>query len=291
MTFTRNLYWSDDKRLLPHLERIERLYELSKKLPQRAVLRFAPDDTFEKALDSGDFQSATLQIINDVYHRIEFFWYTSAFKAIKLCEALVNSYNTQNLLAWCLIARSTIEYSAVISYFFNKLLGLNPLTTSLRVTQIQETESLLIMYSHGTRFNWDVLDTGKIEEILKNYQPTKESPWAINVLTALSHLAKSHERFRESEAMYAMLSDFAHPNMASHSLVCDMPEDETALRECRLSVSPNQKRGYFVMLASLPAVDLNVCNIFHILKELETIAAHWGQMAGREVGIEIEGHE
>jgi hypothetical protein len=82
MRFTRNLYPKEGKYFVPKLERIEQLYEEWKKLPQSAVLKFTPADTFKMAADDGDGQALYMHFINDVARQIEFLYYTSYFTRI-----------------------------------------------------------------------------------------------------------------------------------------------------------------------------------------------------------------
>src|SRR6185503_14296037 len=221
MRFTRQLYEKEEKYLLPYLESIEGLYCHLVRLPTDDIARFIPDADLEAALARHDRQTVGIQVVSDIFNHLKFFWYTNTFKVIKLIEALISSYNQQNYLAWTLVARSTLEYSAVFYYFHKKLDELSPCNPSFTISQLQDIVGLLKRYSHGTRFNWTSLLTGTLDELLKNHKPSAEFPEAVNVLTALSHLRKSHESFREVEVAYALFSDFAHPNMGSHTLVID----------------------------------------------------------------------
>ena len=68
---------------------------------------------------------------------------------------------------------------------------------------------------------------------------------AVNVLTALKHLAKRKGAFDGIEGVYAIFSDFALPNMTSHSTVVNVspPHDEIDNVELCLHVDqPNRVR-------------------------------------------------
>lgn len=134
----------------------------------------------------------------------------------------------------------------------------------------------MLQYAHGTRFNWTDLLAGNVEDLKKDFTVSSESsPKAVNVLTALSHLAKRDQRYRDVEMAYAMLSDFAHPNMASHATVVEMPMQVALTGQCKLAVPPGPLRGEFIMVLSAPWVSTGVGTSVELLIEVAPILQNW----------------
>jgi hypothetical protein len=69
----------------------------------------------------------------------------------------------------------------------------------------------------------------------------------------LPHLQKL-EWIADVELAYGMLSDFAHPNMASHATVVDRLAQKGDIHRWRLTPHPGTERGEFIVFMTLPTV-------------------------------------
>jgi hypothetical protein len=255
--FTRGKYRDEDRIIGPSLDAIERAYDVLLALPEYDSVEFYKFEEHEKAATSGDLQTACWHLFWDAYNWLKSFWYTSAYKARQLTAALIHSYNSDNLLAWVILGRSTLEYAAVSYYFMNKVNQLQLKGPSFAASHLKSFEDLMLQYTHGTRFNWPDLWAGNRDKLTKDYNSTGSSK-AVNVLTAISHLARRDERYKDVEVAYAMLSDFVHPNMASHATVVTMPKAPTDMHKVELAAQPGPLRGEFIMVLSLPVLKIPV---------------------------------
>ncbi len=253
---------------------IERSYDVLLALPEQDSARFFRLEDHQKAADTGDVEQVCLHLLSDVYNWLKFFWWTSAFKARQLAAALVQSYNSDNHLAWLILGRSSMEYAAVSYYFFKKISQLQVQGPVFAMSHLNGMEDLLLQYAHGTRFNWPDLFAGNRDALGKKFTPA-ESTSAVNVLTALDHLAKRDDRYRDVRIGYDMLSDFAHPNMASHASVVEMPTEPVQMHECRIAAWPGAPRGEFIMVVSLPWVSMGIGTTVELLVETAPLLETW----------------
>lgn len=288
MRFTRGLYEGEARYLLGSIETIERLYDTLLKFPSSDEARFFTLSDHQKAVESGDAERAAFHLLFDAYNWLKFFWYTNLYKATKLSEGLIDAYNKKNYLVWVILTRSIVEYSAVFYYYHNKTKQLEINGPPFKISQLKGFEDLMIQYAHGTRFNWDNLFTGSLEELAKTYASALEAPSAVNVLTAVDHLSKRDPRFKQLAMTYAMLSDFAHPNMASHTAVIDMPQHKSSMHHCRMTSNPDRLRGEFLLVATLPSVALALSNSLEVLMESAQLLKRWLTMFDHNERVSID---
>lgn len=102
-----------------------------------------------------------------------------------------------------------------------------------------------------------------------------ESTSAVNVLTALDHLAKRDARYGDVRIGYDMLSDFTHPNMASHASVVEIPTEPGQMHECQIAAQPGSPRSEFIMVVSLPWVFTGLGTIVELLIETAPLLERW----------------
>lgn len=199
----------------------------------------------------------------------------------------MQSYNSDNHLAWLILGRSSLEYAAVSYYFFKKISQLQVQGPVFAMSHLKGMEDLLLQYAHGTRFNWPDLFAGNREALGKKVT-SAESTSAVNVLTALDHLAKRDDRYRDVRIGYDMLSDFAHPNMASHASVVEMPTGPGQMHECRIAARPGSPRGEFIMVVSLPWVSMGIGTTVELLVELTPLLETWLKYLDGGIRISID---
>jgi hypothetical protein len=269
MYFLREMYQGTGHDLLPHVDTLESMYDILTKFPDKDEARFFSVAAHQLAADEGNRDKAVTLLLSDLFNWMKLFFYTNAFKARKLLDGLVHAHNTKNYLVWALLSRSTMEYSAVLYYFKRKMDQYEVKGPLLMASKLQALEDVVLQFAHGTRLNWTDLLKGDVVALKKSIGSAADEPSAVNVLTALSHLSKRDSRFTDVAVFYAMLSDFAHPNMASHSCVIDPPGGSTTeIHECVLRLNPVKTRGDFILALSLPTVALHFSNIVELLIEV-----------------------
>jgi hypothetical protein len=264
--FARGKYHDEDTEIAPYLGDIEEVYEVLVKLTEPCCpIQFQPDEDLDHAFEKRDEPAARFHIIDTSFKLLAFFVFTTAYKARLLMSSLLDAYNSDNLLAWCILGRSMVEYAAITHYFASKLNlpGLQGPRFALR--DLQDLRDSMTLYVNGTRFNWHDLLAGNIKRVTKHYEVGEESQ-AINVLTAVKHLSRRDERYGSFLAAYSILSDFAHPNMGSHATVCKTPDMTT--RTNVLTWQPGAERGEFIMAYSLRFISLSSVTIAEIIGEM-----------------------
>ena len=184
------------------------------------------------------------------------------------------AYNTDNHLAWLVLGRSSLEYAAVTYYYAKRFKQLRISGPDFEIGQLKAFEDLMLQYSHGTRFDWVASMAGNRDRLREKFSPPAASR-AVNVMTALSHLAQRDERYRDVVIAYEMLSDFAHPNMASHVAVAQMQDVPSSRYETRLAVRPGALRGEFLMVVSLPWVSTGLGTTVELLIETVPLLETW----------------
>ena len=172
------------------------------------------------------------------------------------------------------MGRSSLEFAAVTYYFAYRIGQLKLGGPNFAASDLQKFDELMVLYSRGTRFNWDALFEGNPEAVMKDYSPP-ESSRAVNVLTALERLAKRDERYSDIKRAYDMLSDFAHPNMASHATVLEMPETQQMHYKNDMSANPGKRRGEFLMLVTVPWISIGVGTTAEILVQQSSLLQQW----------------
>jgi hypothetical protein len=272
--FKRGKYRDEDRVIGPSLDAIERSSDVLLQLSDHDSAKFFRLEDHQKNVGTGDVKHASLYLFSDVYNWLKVFWWTNIFKMRQITEGLVHSYNTDNFLTWLVLARSSLEYAAVNYYFVKKIKQFDIHGPNFKLSDIKGVEELLLQYTHGSRFNWKDLFEGNRENLKEKLTPTGSSS-AVNVMTALKHLAKRDDRYRDVEIAYDMLSDFAHPNMASHASVIEMPVRGTNMHEVHMAVQPAAPRGEFIMVVSLPWVSTSVGTTVELLIEITPLLETW----------------
>jgi len=258
------------------LSQIEKLYSDFSKISDNQTLYFISEEEFQRVLKNPKkVKEALGHIINEIYFRFQFLFFTNLFKFLKHIESLIYSWNSNNYLGWVLFGRSVIELCAVFNHFDVKLKKYDPIRTNYSVDEIQKIEDILIEYSHGTRFDWDSLIKGDFEKLKKEFTAKGELKQAINVLTAIDKLTKLRPAFYELRSVYNILSDYAHPNMGSHCIFIDLPDEVIEPMPNRLSLNVNQSRGEFIIVSSLKQITICLSWIGHLLQETSRIIAAW----------------
>lgn len=256
------------------LTAIENSYDVLLAMPQQDSVRFFSVEHHRRAAESGDAERASKELLSDVFNFLKFFWWTSAFKARQLTAALVHAYNTDNYLAWLILGRSSLEYAAVSHFFAKRILQRDWRGPAFAASEIKAIEDLLLRYAHGSRFNWADLLAGDRQKLGARFTPPA-STTAVNVMSALDDLAKRDARYTDVRIGYEMLSDFAHPNMASHCSVIEMPKKQSDFHQCEISATPGALRGEFLMVASLPWVSTGVGATVEVLVEMAPVVDRW----------------
>ena len=123
---------------------------------------------------------------------------------------------------------------------------------------------------------------------MKTFAKDESRPQAVNVLTAIQHLKKRDERFKDIEIAYSMLSDFVHPNMASHCAVVEMPREKAAQHECVVALNPGAQRCEFFMVITLPWAALALGNFVDLLPTLGNLIKGWLELIDRHQQITID---
>ena len=85
-----------------------------------------------------------------------------------------------------------------------------------------------------------------------------------------------------------MLSDFVHPNMASHSGVVEMPHERGPMYECVMSLNPGSERGEFIMVVTLPWAAVALANFIELLPPLGRLIEAWLGLIDRGEQVTID---
>jgi hypothetical protein len=278
--FVRNLYNRDieAKHFEPLLAEIERIRSGLASMPLQTSLDFIKNPAMERWLAKEGSNKIVGTIVFGIFNRLQFFWFTSIFKTINLIDALELMYNSKNYIGWVLVGRSIIEHCAVFNYYTQKFLGTDPGRNDFSLSELKAMEDIMIQYSHGTRCNWHDLLAGDLTGFNKNPNEAVAGRSAVNIITALKHLAARKGAFDGIEGVYAMFSDFAHPNMASHSTVVDVtPSDQRHddIEHVSVTVQVGQPRGEFIVLATLTAICLCIQTVIDLSMTLSPVFRHW----------------
>jgi hypothetical protein len=287
--FIRGKYRDEQIIIAPSLDAIEKAYDVLLAVPERdSADWFGVRDT-KAAADTGNLQLMAWHLFWDAYNWLKFFWYSSAYKARQLTAALIHSYNTDNLLSWAILGRSSLEYAAITHYFAKKVAEADLKGPNFALSQLKLLEDAMLNYANGSRFNWTDLLVGNIDNLRLKFEPTGASK-AINVMTALDHLSRRDNRYEDVKAAYDMLSDFAHPNMASHCAVTEMPSQLGDKHKASLAACPGPLRGEFMMVTTLPWISTGVGTTVEVSSELVPILQRWLDYAdqGKRLNIHLE---
>jgi len=260
-----------------NLIEIEKLYSEFSKAPDNYSLYFLSEEEFGRILrNPKKVQEAPAHIINEVYFRIQFFFFTNLFKFLKYIESIIASWNSKNYLGWVLFGRAAIELCAVYNHFYIKLKECNLIRTDFTIEEIQKIEDILIQYSHGTRFDWNALIAGDVDKLKDKFEAKGEFRQATNILTTIDRLSKLRPAFHDLPAVYNLLSDYAHPNMGSHSLFIDLPDKVQEPIMNRLALNVNSRRGEFIIVTTIQGITISLVYVAHLLQETANILQLWG---------------
>jgi hypothetical protein len=251
-------------------------------------VRFASLSFRQKTAEKADLQTVSLLQLGDLYNWLKFYFYTSMYKTRLLLEGLENAYNNQNLLVWVILGRAALEYSAVSYHFMRKLDQLDIQGPHFKASQLQALDELLTAYGQGTRFNWDSLMDGDLEGVRANAKGSDKQPQAVNVITALQHLSKRDQGYSDVELVYGMLSDFAHPNMASHSTVVDRLAPEGEIHRWRLTPHPGTERGELIVFMTLPAISQAFGTIMEMAVPAGRLLERWLDLMDSSIQAQID---
>lgn len=279
MKFDRSVFPADsvEKYFKTYLDQIEKLYNDFSKMPERQTIYFLSEKEFKKLLSNPKkIKEATAYIVYEVYYRFQFLFFTNLFKFLRYTESLIYSWNSQNYLGWVLFGRAVIELCAVFNYFDQKLKTHDLLRTDFTHEEIRNIEDILIQYSHGTRFDWNSLIEGDFEKLKKKFEAKGEFRQAINVLTTIDKLKKVRPAFHDVRTVYDILSDYAHPNMGSHSIFIDLPDKIQDPMPNHLLLNVNHQRGEFIIVTSLEQIKICLAYCGHLLQETAKVLEVWG---------------
>jgi hypothetical protein len=286
MHFFRGKYREEERVIAPSLDAIENAFNVLLALPGYDVVTFYNLEDHKRVLEH-DFQQGCKYLFSDVFNGLKFFWYATAYKTRQITTALVQAYNTNNFLPWLILGRSTLEYAAVSYYFVKKIQKLHLQGPNFAATQVRGLEDLMEQYARSSRFDWAALQAGETERLREKFNPP-ESAKAINVQTALSHLARRDERYKDVEIAYDMLSDFAHPNMGSHAAILEMPTESHNMHHNDVTAQPGPLRGEFLMVVSLPWISMGVGTTVELLVGLNPLMKTWLDYMGGGTRITID---
>ena len=275
---------SESDRSARAVREIERLYnEFLARLHPPEKLRFLDANVSDPKL-------VVFTGMVNISHRLQFLLYSNVAKTRNLLEALEWALSSGNYLVWTLVVRALIEHSAVLSKYLASLEKLNFCAPETTLDELDAVGACLLKYMNGSRFNWDALLSDDWESLLKKFEPPGDEA-AINVLTAIDHSAKLRPALSTNRIWYDMLSDFAHPNKASHSLHLAFARannrDEVAVTDVHLSPATPAERAEFIVRWTLPAVLVNAGSIEASLRRLLPAVALWS--ARCEGSVELTG--
>lgn len=285
--FTRGKYRDEERIIGPSLDAIENAYDVLCALPEYDSVTFFRLDDHQKAAEANDLQKGFFYLFLDVFNWLKFFWYTTVYKTRQLTTSLISAYNADNFLGWMVLGRSTLEYAAVSYYFVKKIKQLQLDGPHFAASQIKSLEDSMLQYAHGTRFDWQALLSGDRER-LRQKVSSSASQQAVNVLTAISHLARRDARYKDIEVAYNMLSDFVHPNMASHATVLEMPTVPRDVHHTDIAAQPGALRGEFLMVLSLPWVSVGVGTTVELLTDVAPLVHRWLDYVDKGTQISID---
>jgi hypothetical protein len=231
-------------------------------------------------------------IIHNISQRLQFFFSSNVLKARNLIEGLAWALADGNYLVWTLVARSLLEHSAVLSKYLSSLDSLGVEAEERTLLELEGINDCLYKYMHGTRFHWDALLRGEWDELQKKFDPPTEES-ALNVLTAIDHSIKLRPALSANRIWYDMLSDFAHPNKASHTLYVGLvnTDERGEMIMTELDVQPKTPvaRAEFILRWTLPAVVVNAGSIEGSLRRLAPIVRLWSARTEGTVDVLAQG--
>lgn len=189
------------------------------KFPDKYVWPVEPSD--KTAPWVTDITSLNAWYWGDIVKRINALLFFNSAKLKTLLDGIERAAVESNLLVLALLLRSLFENCATL-YALAELVekrfanfNLGKLAKENVVDKAFEDE--LIVFSHGSRFNWTALTNGDLDAWMKAAEDVKPEHKQKNVLTRIDKVAKE-KRYSAFRVMYAWLCDYVHPNLGSHIL-------------------------------------------------------------------------
>lgn len=258
-------------------------------LPTQSKVRLVDPDP---AKPLNDPETLMFGVVYNISQRLQFLFSSNVLKARNLIEGLAWAIADGNYLVWTLVARSLLEHSAVLSKYLSSLEALGIEAEERTLVDLQGINDCLYKYTNGTRFHWDALLRGEWAELQKKFDPPTEDS-ALNVLTAIDHSIKLRPALSANRIWYEMLSDFAHPNKASHSFYLGLAtaEERGSVIMTELDVEPATPAGRaeFILRCTLPAVVVNAGSIEGSLRRLMPIVRLWSARCEGSVDVLEQG--
>jgi len=183
--------------LKPSLEEFEQILEKVEILCDRTFTVGAPDDSHGR-----------LQYFLDLLRVLHL------NKLQQLGHTLITIINTQHYLIYGTVARSIIEFTAVLRYYVHTkiqpLVNQSSVQDSLDLETLSEITLLLEKQVKGTRYNWQNFFDKYVEETRVLRQAELYSQ--VSVITCLEKWIKDNPEIRHQ---YELFCDLVHPNLGS----------------------------------------------------------------------------
>lgn len=211
------------------VEEVNRSMEFWEGLPDRFEFDFHLDLKPEKL--GAQPLEAIVNLTRNMYGWLGYFVYSNSYKVYQILATFTESLNAGKYVPVMMCARSLIEYAATIDYHGRQVEDeFSELDKLQKDSQLTKKNSLEIIkriinivqichkYGRLTRFNWRAYSQGDLETFFKNWSEVSPEDRQINVLTLIDKLPQEE---RGARFFYEMLSDYVHPNLASHALIID----------------------------------------------------------------------
>jgi len=206
------------------VECLEETIQFLESLPGRFDLTFHLQLRPEQM--GADRNEVEVDPLRNLYGSLGFCVYSTAYKLRELVLDIADGLNKCKFLRVTMAARSVIEHAATLNYYYEKL-KLNFRTATISAGEGRESEAiqallenigLLVQYAQSTRFNWGSYLREDFDDFFASFDNVEERVRQIHILTLIDKLPQTERGMR---FFYSMLSDYAHPNLASHTLTID----------------------------------------------------------------------
>jgi len=209
------------------VECLEDTFEFLESLPSQYSFAYHPQFTPDKM--GADKEERSLNVLRNLRGWLGFLVYTTSYKVRDLVLEIADGLNTHKYLRVTMAARSVIEHTATLNYYFEKLwVNFNELRTLWREGRTQEGDqltfdiiNLLLQYAQSTRLNWAAYMREDYDEFYESFEEVEERVRQRNIMTLVDKLPQVERGMR---FFYCLLSDYVHPNIASHTLTIDRTE-------------------------------------------------------------------
>ena len=151
-------------------------------------------------------------------HYLDICWSVHMAKFSQLCEALIDTVNREQFIAYGLVGRSIVEHAAVMRHYFSEKIqpAVNEAVQRGTVSddQLFTIVSQLDHFLKGSRFNWEAFFAGNFDQLLdKNPQTAGQQA---RVGKCITQWAKETPQV---QILYDLFCDLVHPNIGSTLLV------------------------------------------------------------------------